>query len=153
MMLNAWSTLIYSKTPCCQNQSVTGLLDSPHQVRLFHDTDCLAHLSGTLFILHKIYQYFFYLFFPGFDLNNWYNNLGINPGSVLSLVNKNKLLNELGISSYLSSNLCSFTSETFSPANSMGWKNGMFTDYRTLSLNCLINLTHTIYTFIHLHVQ
>lgn len=86
-------------------------------------------------------------------MNNWYNNLGINPGSVLSLVNKNKLLNELGISSYLSSNPCSFTSETFSPANSMGWKNGMFTDYRTLSLNCLINLTHTIYTFIHLHVQ
>ncbi|XP_062616058.1 uncharacterized protein LOC134277763, partial [Saccostrea cucullata] len=60
---------------------------------------------------------------PNFDLDAWYSNLGISPGSVLSLVNKDKLLNELGIRSYLSTNPCSFTSQTFSPANSDGWKN------------------------------
>lgn len=81
-------------------------------------------------------------------MNNWYNNLGINPGSVLSLVNKNKLLNELGISSYLSSNLCSFTSETFSPANSMGWKNGMFTDSPYLKFKLSYKFD-TYYLYIH----
>lgn len=153
MILSVWSTLIYSKTHCCQNQSVTGLLDSPHQVRLFHDADCRGYLNGTMFITIQNIPLLFLFIFPDFDLNTWYNNQGINPESVLSLVNKNTLLNELGISSYLSTNPCSFTSETFSPANSMGWKNGMFTDYSTLSLNCLTNLTHTIYTFIHLNVQ
>lgn len=91
--------------------------------------DCLAHLSSTFFYYHTKTNIFYIFIFPDFDLNTWYNNLGINPGSVLSLVNKNKLLNELGIRSYLSTNPCSFTSETFSPANSMGWKNGMVTNY------------------------
>lgn len=120
MILSVWSTLIYSKTHCCQNQSVTGLLDSPHQVRLFHDADCRAYLNGTMFITIQNIPLLFLFIFPDFDLNTWYNNQGINPESVLSLVNKNTLLNELGISSYLSTNPCSFTSETFSPANSMG---------------------------------
>lgn len=64
--------------------------------------------------------------FADFDLSSWYNSLGIIPGSVLSVVNRDKLLNELGIKSYLSTNPCSFASQTFNPANSKGWKNGKY---------------------------
>lgn len=85
-------------------------------------------------------------------MNNWYNNLGINLGLVFFFVNKNKLLNEFGISFYFSSNFCFFILEIFSLVNSMGWKNGMFIDYCILSLNCFINLIYIIYIFKYLYV-
>lgn len=65
-------------------------------------------------------------FLADFDINQWYTAEGINPNAVLSLVDREKLLNKLGISSYLSVNPCSFSSDTYSPANAKGWKNGQF---------------------------
>lgn len=65
-------------------------------------------------------------FLADFDINQWYTSEGINPNAVLSLVDREKLLNKLGISSYLSVNPCSFSSDTYSPANAKGWKNGQF---------------------------
>ena len=62
-----------------------------------------------------------------FELDTWYNSLGLTPGSVLSLANKEQLMNQLGIRSYLRSKQCSFTSDMFSPDNDRGWKNGVFT--------------------------
>ena len=113
-------TSMSSRTRWCRSQSVTGPRDSLHQVRhlsltsknkspcTYKDTCSDALLLAS----------------ADFDLASWYNSLGIRPGSVLSAVNRDKLLNELGIKSYLSTNPCLFTSPTFTPTSSKGWKNG-----------------------------
>ncbi|XP_078336898.1 uncharacterized protein LOC144626513 [Crassostrea virginica] len=72
---------------------------------------------------------------PNFDINQWFTTESINPNAVLNLVDREKLLNKLGISSYLSVNPCSFSSEMFSPANSQGWKNG----------KCILTIILTIF--------
>ena len=59
-----------------------------------------------------------------FSLTQWYQDLSLPQGSVLSLLNRDKLLDQLGIRSYLNKVPCSFNSTLFSPANSQGWKNG-----------------------------
>ncbi|XP_062579219.1 uncharacterized protein LOC134241150, partial [Saccostrea cucullata] len=58
-----------------------------------------------------------------FSLSEWYRDLSLPEGSILSQVNKDRLLDMLGIRSYLNKDPCSFTSTIYSPANSKGWKN------------------------------
>ncbi|XP_062593831.1 uncharacterized protein LOC134255325, partial [Saccostrea cucullata] len=58
-----------------------------------------------------------------FSLSEWYRDLSLTEGSILSQLNKDRLLDMLGIRSYLNKNPCSFTSTTYSHANNKGWKN------------------------------